>query len=157
MKDGEFNVDSVKVDATRTYTMSWCRCGYCEIMDSPRECVCCWELEQVHEIALSCNTACVTSIKAFEDVCLNRDVLETAIATRRIMLGKCPGDSNRGNPDFCRLAYSNFVHWIFKKSLGRNNRIVLPACVVTKIRKQFPNACDAPYIGFLHANEPYPS
>ena len=66
------------------------------------------------ETVMQYETACITLVQAFHDVCLNRDVLETAIATKRMMVGKSPGDLNRGNPDFCKQAYSNFVHWLYK-------------------------------------------
>ncbi|KAL1481400.1 hypothetical protein MTO96_034491 [Rhipicephalus appendiculatus] len=44
------------------------------------------------------------------------------------------------------LAYRFFTRWIWKR-LGRHNRVVLPACVVTAIRKQFPSA---DYVGFRY-------
>ena len=37
------------------------------------------------------------------------------------------------------MAYRQFVHWVRRgQPLGKKNRVVLPACVVTKIRKTFP-------------------
>lgn len=44
------------------------------------------------------------------------------------------------------VAYRMFTRWIWKK-LGRNNRVVLPACVVARIRKEFPSAS---YVGFQY-------
>ena len=45
------------------------------------------------------------------------------------------------------MAYSRFVQWI-RRRLGRNNRIVLPACVDMKIRQTFPSE---QYCGFKYA------
>lgn len=160
-KDDQFAGES---DATtnerrdsRLESTSWCWCGLCQIMNSQRECVCCWEIVKAYGTVMQYEKKCITLIQAFDDVCLNREVLETAMATKRMMVGKCPGDLNRGNSDFRKQAYSNFVHWLYKNSLGRNNRVVLPSCVVLQIRKNFPNPCDEAYVGFLDASDPYPS
>lgn len=45
------------------------------------------------------------------------------------------------------MAYSRFVQWI-RRRLGRNNRKILPACVVMKIRQTFPSE---QYCGFKYA------
>ena len=53
----------------------------------------------------------------------------------------------------CRLlrhiAYRRFVRWIFGW-LGKKNRKVVPACAVSKIRSQFPEAPPKTYTGFVH-------
>lgn len=81
-------------------------------MNSTRECVCCWEIQKAHEKVMQYETACITLVRAFDDVYINDEILETAIATKRTMMGKSPGDPNRRNSDFRRQAYSNFIHWL---------------------------------------------
>lgn len=43
-------------------------------------------------------------------------------------------------------AYRQYVWWIYKR-LGRKKRKVIPSCVVSAIRKEFPEA-DGNYTGF---------
>ena len=43
-------------------------------------------------------------------------------------------------------AYRQYVWWIYQR-LGRKQRKVIPSCVVSAIRKQFPEA-DGNYTGF---------
>lgn len=141
------------VDLGRLHTTSWCWCGKCQVMDSLRECVCCWEMERANVLVRDSDLSCVTLLENFNQVCLNKDVLETAIATKRIMAGLSPGDANRNNSHFRHQAYANFINWLYKNSLGRSHRVVLPACVVLKVRAVFPNPPSEPYVGFL---ESYP-
>ena len=47
------------------------------------------------------------------------------------------------------LAYKTFVNILSCQDLDRNVRYILPACVVTKIREQFPNPDGEPYTGYV--------
>ena len=48
------------------------------------------------------------------------------------------------------MAYSQFTAWAhhFEK-LGHRVRVVLPSCVVRKIREQFPAVGDEEYVGLM--------
>ena len=46
------------------------------------------------------------------------------------------------------MAYRQFVNWVRRgQPLGKKNRIVLPACIVLKIRKTYPEE-SGQYEGF---------
>ena len=46
-------------------------------------------------------------------------------------------------------AYQNYTAWShYYESLGKGVRVVIPSCVVTRIRECFPNAEGVPYVGF---------
>ena len=48
-------------------------------------------------------------------------------------------------------AYRNFTCWVHGK-LGKGNRKIIPSCVVTCIRKEFPDP-NGNYTGFLDGTE----
>ncbi|KAI7800479.1 putative P2X purinoceptor 7-like [Triplophysa rosa] len=52
----------------------------------------------------------------------------------------------RRTEHFRYLAYRSFVSWCWGY-LGRHVRVVIPACVVQRIRQEFPDA-GANYVGF---------
>ena len=55
----------------------WCECSRCPEMPTTLECVCCREL---HEAVDKMGTSeCITALTDFENVCLNREVLRTAL------------------------------------------------------------------------------
>ena len=65
---------------------SWCSCAKCVTMPTGIECTCCRELEEVEE-HLEESGACVTSLEAFKNVCLDKDVLYTALVTMHTVQG----------------------------------------------------------------------
>ena len=50
------------------------------------------------------------------------------------------------------MVYKTFVNILSCKDFDRNIRYILPACVVTKIRAQFPNPSGEPYTGYVKIN-----
>ena len=50
------------------------------------------------------------------------------------------------------LAYKTFVNILSCQDFDRNIRYILPSCVVSKIRDQFPNVNGEPYTGFISFN-----
>ena len=50
------------------------------------------------------------------------------------------------------MAYKTFVNILSFKDFDRNVKYILHACVVTKIRTQFPNPCGEPYTGHVKIN-----
>ena len=65
---------------------SWCSCAKCVPMPCAIECTCCRELPEVEERFEESGT-CVTSLEAFKVVCLDKDVLYTALVTMHTVQG----------------------------------------------------------------------
>ena len=135
------------VNSERLQTLSWCWCEKCVIQSSSRECVCCWE--EINTDDLRGSAKCVTLAENFPNLCLNRHVLETAIAQERHKEGKSPG-RKRPIPkkEFRYHAYKNYIYWVHRHELSKNVRYVIPSCVINSIRENFPNPHFEPYVGF---------
>ncbi|KAJ7376155.1 hypothetical protein OS493_036629 [Desmophyllum pertusum] len=65
-----------EMNSCRLKNTSLCLCGHCTDMPSQKECLCCKELKNIAE-----DLHCVTQHGNFSPVCLNRDVLWTALAS----------------------------------------------------------------------------
>ena len=66
---------------TRIGHNRWCACGKCLPMATEKESVCC---KEVREIALKMEThVCITDHPSFERVCLDSEVLQTALVAMR--------------------------------------------------------------------------
>ena len=65
---------------------SWCACGKCVVMPTAIECTCCRELQELEE-RFEDSGACVTNLEAFKIVCLDKDVLYTALVTMHTVRG----------------------------------------------------------------------
>ena len=51
------------------------------------------------------------------------------------------------------MAYSQFISWVRRgQHLGKKSRVVIPSCVVTKIRGAFPSK-EWDYEGFHEASD----
>ena len=67
---------------------SWCEGAKCAPMSSGVECQCCKEMEGVVEcVAGNESHQCITDHKQFEVVCLNKDVLYTALVMMNMIRG----------------------------------------------------------------------
>ncbi|XP_062609448.1 P2X purinoceptor 7-like [Saccostrea cucullata] len=126
---------------------NWCTCGHCDILPSQRECVCCKEFEHYAENYISSLCPCISQHSDFDMVCLNRVVLETAyVAFLRYKRKSGQAPQVLTNRQSRLMAYRQFICFVRRgQPLGKKNRVVLPACVVIKIRKAFP---DDEYEGF---------
>ncbi|XP_062599370.1 P2X purinoceptor 7-like [Saccostrea cucullata] len=122
-----------------------CECGFCEVMRTSIECICCAEVSLIQRICQDCNLECITQHQTFIDNCLNERVLEVNLHEYIQMEG--PLDDNEPTNEVLRhIAYRRFVFWVWHR-LGRGNRKVLPSCVVNKIRDRFPSEY---YTGFQY-------
>ena len=65
----------------RLRNTSWCLCTKCETQQTAAECLCCHEMHSLS--SKLCDIACITEHVSFRIVCLNRDVLRTALVTRK--------------------------------------------------------------------------
>ncbi|KAH7933132.1 hypothetical protein HPB49_026372 [Dermacentor silvarum] len=117
-----------------------CDCGLCERMPTPLEQVCCRDVAQVVEESPD---GCITQHEEFRSVCLSPAVLGALYWELQENGVAVEGEVHR---KYRFLAYRLFTRWIWKR-LGRRNRVVLPACVVSAIRRQFPSA---EYVGFRY-------
>lgn len=111
--------------------LPWCKCSVCQEMPKPEENVCC-KL-----------TTCVTSYQRFQNICIDREVLELAIRAQ------C--DIRADEPDYSmssyrKAAYRQYVLWKYGK-LGRGNRRVLPSCVVITVRNAYRSPGEV-FMGF---------
>ena len=53
------------------------------------------------------------------------------------------------------MAYRQFILWAHRGGqLGKHNRRVIPACVVSMIRRRFPEK-DAGYVGYKEVEEAF--
>ena len=111
--------------------LPWCQCRVCFPMETEQENVCCKKRQ------------CITSYRTFNNICLNRDILEVCIKARCDIRAV---EFNFSMESFRKAAYRQFALWKYGK-LGRGNRRVLPACVVRLIRQAYPSA-DGRYMGF---------
>ena len=72
----------------------WCSCAKCHTMPRAIECLCCCEIEEVAEqledeerLEGEDNT-CITNLEQFKTVCLDKDVLYTALVTMLTVRGE---------------------------------------------------------------------
>ncbi|KAH7968392.1 hypothetical protein HPB52_008251 [Rhipicephalus sanguineus] len=118
----------------------WCFCGHCLPSTNAEENVCC---RVVPEVVAKGNDDCITRHADFSSVCLNAAVLE---ATFYILADFDVQMDAELHKKYRFVAYRLFTKWVWKR-LGRHNRVVLPACVVARIRHEYPSAT---YVGFQH-------
>lgn len=109
----------------------WCVCSHCIQMDNPQEQKCC-RLRN-----------CITSYELFQNLCLDRNVLEVAIKARCDMRAD---DIDFSSNSFRKAAYRQYILWRYGR-LGKGNRRVCPSCCVRMIRSVYPSA-DGKYMGF---------
>ena len=70
-------------------TMDWCECVKCSPMTSGIECQCCREMEGIVEQLTEDGGSlqCIMDHEQFKVVCLNKDVLYTALVTMKAVRG----------------------------------------------------------------------
>ncbi|XP_078328602.1 P2X purinoceptor 7-like isoform X2 [Crassostrea virginica] len=122
--------------------MHWCSCETCVIMPTARECKCCHFYAAIEPRLKETEVNCITNHEGFIANCLNRWVLETSFY--EYLQENGPLEENERVHK--HLAYRRFVRWIWH-CLGKNNRKILPSCVVNKIRTAFPSQ---QYCGFKY-------
>ena len=133
----------------RLLSSDWCTCALCTVMPTVNESICCSELPEV--VKRKVDHKCITAAKGFHDVCLNKEVLDMSISLRQSFLSRPPGQQRRSNELYRHIAYSNFIHWIYNRSLGRHKRVPLPACAVLAIREAYADPNNV-YVGFENHN-----
>ena len=96
----------------------WCKCSVCRDMGNDVENKCCGKAK------------CVTSYELFRNICIDREVLRLAVRARCDIRAEEPDYSMSS---FRKAAYRQYILWPYGK-LGKGNRRVCPACVVTVVR-----------------------
>lgn len=109
----------------------WCRCGVCRPMPTDQENLCCKRVN------------CITRFQVFNNICLDRDILEVCIKARCDIRAD---DFNFSMESFRKAAYRQYILWKYGK-LGRGNRRVVPSCAVLSIWHAYPSP-DGRYMGF---------
>ncbi|ESO93037.1 hypothetical protein LOTGIDRAFT_77934, partial [Lottia gigantea] len=79
---------------------------------------------------------CITDHPRMEPLCFNQFVLEVAWLGYKQQYGE-NAFSDRQDERYRHIAYRKFVRWCWGY-LGKDFRVVLPACVVCCIRAHFP-------------------
>lgn len=120
------------------------------IMDKEIECICCQEIAFLSRVVE--DLPCVTEHSSFHAVCLNRDVLWTALVSLhdRESAG-LPDRQQMSNRSFRYAAYRQFTSWVHGH-LERKIRRVIPSCAVKKIRNAFPADSNV-YTGYLEGGD----
>jgi hypothetical protein len=132
----------------RAGSTDWCNCGECGVMKTDAESFCCTESVIFNKIRGSVD--CIKHHSSFDQVILNIDVLKTArqamlVYEKNPHLVELQDATNR---TWRFVAYRQFINWANSgESLGKNRRLVIPACVVQEIRETFPETSGA-YVGF---------
>ncbi|KAI2650169.1 P2X purinoceptor 7 [Labeo rohita] len=121
-----------------TFLFHRCLCGKCEPMVTAEESQCCRELDAywalVENVTPTLDVQCLTLHPGFEACYLNPYVLQIAYMHFRQEHG--PLQASR-HEQYRYIAYRQVVRWAYG-ILGRHIRKPLPACVVSAIRRQFP-------------------
>ena len=112
----------------------WCRCGVCRPMPSDQENLC---FKRVN---------CITRFQVFNNICLDRYILEVCIKARCDIRAD---DFNFSMESFRKAAYKQFILWRYGKR-GRENRRVVSSCAVLSIRHTYPSP-DGQYMGFRNS------
>ncbi|KAK7094512.1 hypothetical protein V1264_006065 [Littorina saxatilis] len=137
IRDVHAHVNTERVD--NSDVPGWCRCGHCVTMESQRERLCCGREDE-----------CVTSTPTFFDLCMKPSVVEVC------GVQNYGYTYHRSNPEFSNrkfrsAAYRFYTLWQWG-SLGAKHRVVLPSCVVARIRWAFPDPNQS-YTGYQSCNE----
>ncbi|XP_063959126.1 P2X purinoceptor 7-like [Lytechinus pictus] len=131
-------------DRDRKESNWWCSCGNCPVMQTDEESLCCRELTRCREIQTN---GCIVDSKEFKDVCLNKSLMNTFL-TFRSKDHKILGNTENQSYRFAAYRlWSDYVHG----SMGKGVRRPLPACVVTRVRQEFPEETGV-YVGFEYGN-----
>ncbi|XP_063959511.1 uncharacterized protein LOC129267461 [Lytechinus pictus] len=136
----ESNVDDDEPDQYRRESSRWCSCGNCPVMETDVECLCCRELKRCREIQTN---GCIIDSNRFKFLCLDKPSLRVFLSLRS-KDHQIPGYMENKSYRFAAFRiWSDYLH----DYMGKGVRWPLPACVVTRVRQEFPNKTGV-YAGF---------
>ncbi|XP_045925772.1 P2X purinoceptor 7 isoform X1 [Micropterus dolomieu] len=124
----------------------WCACENCSTMPTEVENVCCQEIRKVvrRMQQVPDPPTCMVHHPGLEPKCLNYYTLQNIHNIYQADYG--PLRRRTEEERYKHLAYRSFVSWCWGY-LGRSVRVVIPSCVVLRIRQQFPDP-EGQYVGF---------
>lgn len=141
------------ITSGRSGNSLWCKCKECMEMENDEESVCCYEFENIRNPSISGDFGCVTINPSFGKLILDREVLNVT----RYLLGSKTKTKWKNkllhaekplNKTWRYVAYKQFVSWINAwMPIGFRKRVVIPSCVIKKIRQCFPEV-NGKYVGF---------
>ena len=130
----------------------WCKCEKCTDC-SQKEAVCCQSKDELAD--LLDNELCITSTDLFNGL------LSEGLEYSRFIHASAIRDTKKRQEYLSKevtnglkrhMLYRNFVLVMSRGyPLGKNNRVVLPRCVVEKIREKHPESEEDCYTGFIEA------
>ncbi|XP_043926833.1 P2X purinoceptor 7-like [Protopterus annectens] len=135
--------------ATITGETRWCSCQQCIQMSSSLECYCCASSPRacVKMNELDPAPRCITEHSLFGSTCLTTHFLHILMRAMYVFRGNFR-QTNWTNSTYRFVAYRAYVLWMYEnRKLGYGHRVVIPSCVVNKIRQRFPSD-EADYTGF---------
>nr|XP_054761146.1 uncharacterized protein LOC129267461 [Lytechinus pictus] len=134
-----YNCDDEAVQCRRENNC-WCSCRNCPEMQTDVESLCCRELNRCRKIQTN---GCIIDSKEFKVLCLDKPSLR-AFLSFRSKDHQIPGDMGNKSYRFAAFRiWSDYLHGY----MGKGVRWPLPACVVTRVRQEFPNKTGV-YDGF---------
>ena len=137
-------------------SLEWCNCGQCSQCPQ-REAVCCHDEPEILDLIKS-DGGCITNEHFFEFQLMceeglhyNRLIYASLIkdnSARQKYLDKSFDNGMKRH-----LCYRNFLAVVNRgQPLGRGVRVILPRCVISKIRQQYPDN-NGLYTGFQPAHD----
>ncbi|XP_025420053.1 uncharacterized protein LOC112690288 [Sipha flava] len=129
-------------------------------MSNDFKCMCCSEFDNIKQLLDS--KKCVTVTTSFEKIILDEEILNI---TRQQMIMKTKNKLKKKqlsalevlNKTWKYICYVQFTHWVNSwTSLGKGIRVVIPTCVINKIRNKYLEK-DGLYMGFKKSNTHLPS
>ena len=143
---------NINQDRLKKSVNEWCSCRECVIMTTEQENVCCNESHFI--IPHRGDKKCVTHVEMFTVNVVSKEGLDFG---RYLYSMNIPDPVKKddflkkklSNKNYRFCAYRMFINMISCSDINRNVRYILPACVVTQIRKKYPNLDGAPHTGYL--------
>lgn len=139
----------------RLNNSNWCTCGNCKDMLSDIECLCCNELPNLEKIREQ-EGKCITLHHSFSKLILDKEILNITrhnliLKTKSYINKKKLGKHYPENKTWRFICYKQYTSWVNSWiAMGKGNRVVLPSCVVSKIRKEYPEP-NGIYVGFKNS------
>ncbi|XP_064635189.1 uncharacterized protein LOC135492574 [Lineus longissimus] len=133
-------------------TIYRCHCDNCQIQQKEDECTCCHEIQRVQDKMAEIEAEGTTCIIQ-HPVCLDHHVLQVAWLQYRQQYGRAAYDGPY-EKRMRHISYRQLAKWCWG-FLGRDVRVVLPSCAVSRTRAQFMPPVleeDAEFRGFHHGD-----
>lgn len=144
------------------FSLRWCHCNNCRVMPTDIESYCCRvDSAIIENFCVESGITCITEHKNFATWVIDEDLLQM-LRSEKVVCGRLRLGQQPDNRMWRYLSYSTFIKWLRSKTnFGISDpslRYVIPACVVAKIRMQYPSPDDT-YVGYQakfnqHANYP---